>query len=452
MGKSKGKKRHPLEGEIEEGLCPGDFISYRMCSEFVEDLEAIHAKLSSLVKQDAAAAVVLYETFIAGSFEKVEELDDSGGDFGQFVTELFCGWIKARQAAGSDADETVAALLSWMDRDPYGFTHDIEKDAAKAFDKKGRAAFVRQIRARFDAAASALKEGERVKDNPEYLHRRWGAALREIHIAQNDLAAYLALAEETGTSAQDCLAIANLFKRRGKLEEALSWTERGLVADKISGTADARADLTDLKFELLAKLGRGDELIEAIWRDYLEHPDHYGYADLMKAVPEDQKKAWHAKAIEAAVAPGTTDLNAVIELLLVAKESEKLAHLLGRTADDVLEGLFYPSAESAAKKLEKAHPLEAARLLRAQGMRIIKAAKSKSYDAAIENFKAAKRCYAKAGMVEEWDRLVVQIRADHFRKRSFMSGFESLVAARKPAIEPSFIERARSRWVKGGQE
>jgi hypothetical protein len=154
VAKGKGRRRHPLEEEIERGFCPGAFISYRTCSDFVGDLETIEAKLSSIVKEDPVAAVSLYDAFLAGSFEKANEIDDSEGDFGRFVGGLYCGWIAARQAAGMDADETAIALLSWVDRDPYGFTYEIEKDAAKAFDKNGlKPSRGRSIRIRFDDAA-----------------------------------------------------------------------------------------------------------------------------------------------------------------------------------------------------------------------------------------------------------------------------------------------------------
>ncbi len=46
--------------------------------------------------------------------EKAEEIDDSSGGLGQFVDDLFRGWIIARQAAGADPDETATRLLGWM--------------------------------------------------------------------------------------------------------------------------------------------------------------------------------------------------------------------------------------------------------------------------------------------------------------------------------------------------
>lgn len=55
----------------------------------------------------------------AGSYEKAEQLDDSSGNFGMFVAGLFRGWVKARQAAGADPDDTARRLQAGMDSDQY---------------------------------------------------------------------------------------------------------------------------------------------------------------------------------------------------------------------------------------------------------------------------------------------------------------------------------------------
>jgi hypothetical protein len=436
MAKGKTSSRHPLEDEIENGLRPGDMISFFESSEFVEELERVEEKLSTLAKNGPVTAVGLYETFLAGCYEKAEEFEESDGEFGQFVVGLFCAWIGARQAAGMDAYETAHALLSWIDRDGYGLTDEIEMDVVKAFDKDGLAAFIRGVRERFDAAG-----------NPEYLRRRWGQSLRDIHFARNNLAAYLALAEESGITPKDCLTIASLVKRRGKGEEALAWVERGIaMADKDDHNS-ATQDLHEMKYHLLAKLGRGDELLEARWGEYYTHPNRFSYEDLMNAVPKGQKKVWHAKAMEVATGSVTGDPGSVIELLLVMKETGRLAEMLTHMADAELEGLSHVYSEPAAEKLARSHPGIAARLWRAQGLRIINARKSKYYDAALGDLERAKGCYAKAGLHEEWEKLVDQVRADHGRKKSFMAAFEDLVAGVKPAEEPSFIEGARARWI-----
>ena len=87
----------------------------------------------------------------------------------------------------------------------------------------------------------------------------------------------------------------------------------------------------------------------------------------------------------------------------------------------------------------------AARLWRAQGMRIVGAKKSEYYNAALSNFERAMRCYAKAGLTAEWEETVNRIRTEHHRKTGFMPGFEDLAAGCGPSNKPSFLERAKAR-------
>jgi uncharacterized Zn finger protein len=135
-----------------------------------------------------------------------------------------------------------------------------------------------------------------------------------------------------------------------------------------------------------------------------------------------------------------------MELLLETRELARLADLVGQSKDSALEGLSHYATEPAAKKLEKTNPGIAARLWRAQGMRIVKAKKSKYYGVALSDFERAKRCFDRAGLASEWEKTVSQVRADHNRKKGFLSGFERLVEGSGPSDEPSFLERAKARW------
>jgi len=438
-----------MEHEIELGLGPGAFIPDRECFSFVSELDEIAAKIGKLTRTDPARAIALCETFLAGCYEKAEEVDDSSGSFGQFVDDLSCAWVKARQAAGADPDETATRLIAWMDDDPYGFCYHLEKDAAKAFDKVGLAAFEKQIRARFDAAARAKPAaGDSSGGRPESIRRRWGEVLRTLYLEGKNVEAYVSLAEQTGLTAQDCHAIATMLVTRRKPGEALAWVERGIGLDKKTPHGSmAGYDLGKLKGVLLNKLGRGDEALEAAWTDFRKHPSKYTYDDLMKFVPKAERTKWHEKAMDAARAG---DIHSLMELLLETKELERLAGVVRRGKDAALEGVSHYVTEPAARKLEKAHPGLAARLWRAQGMRIVNAKKSKYYDAALSNFESAKRCYARAGLVAEWDKTVSHVCAEHHRKTGFISGFESLVAGSGPSEQPSFLERAKARW--GGRQ
>ena len=137
MSSGKRKQIDPLEKAIEAVLSPGSFISYNAAWSFVDDVQDVVNDIGKIIKKEPERAAHLYETFIAACHEKADEIDDSSGNFGMLVEDLFCRWIKARQAANVDPDETAKSLLSWMEDDPYGFCHDLDREAVKVLDKKG---------------------------------------------------------------------------------------------------------------------------------------------------------------------------------------------------------------------------------------------------------------------------------------------------------------------------
>ena len=164
MSPRKRKQIDPIEQAIETALSPGSFISYNAAWSFVDDVQDVANDIGKIIKKEPKRAAQLFETFIAACHEKADEIDDSSGNFGMLVEDLFRGWIKARQAANDDPDETAKSLLSWMEDDPYGFCHDLDREAVKVLDKKGLEAFVRRIRSKFE---SSLTQDERRSAFPD---------------------------------------------------------------------------------------------------------------------------------------------------------------------------------------------------------------------------------------------------------------------------------------------
>jgi hypothetical protein len=167
-----------LERAIEAALAPGQFIGWRSSSEFLSGLEDVAAAIEPLIRSAPAQAAELYEAFLAGCWEKAEEIDDSGGDLGRFAKDLVCGWLRARQAMGADADETSRLLLARYDDDPYGFLYEAEKDLAKALDRPGLAAFERIVRSRWEEVSAARDGGAPGRE------LSWRDVLKAIYEAQ----------------------------------------------------------------------------------------------------------------------------------------------------------------------------------------------------------------------------------------------------------------------------
>lgn len=441
MSPGNRKQMDPLEQAIETALSPGIFISYNSAWSFVDDVQDVANDIGKIIKKEPERAAHLYEIFIAACHEKADEIDDSSGNFGMLVEDLFRGWIKARQAANDDPDETAKSLLSWMEDDPYGFCHDLDREVVNVLDKKGLDAFVQQIRSKFE---STLTQDDKEKSFPGYERRRWGGALKNLLAAQRNVDAYIALCEQTELKARDCKAIAKIYRNRRRPEDALSWVERGLkIARLDSRKSYEEYELRELNRALFAKIGRAEDVLQSAWSEFESHPSTFTYKELMRYVPAKEKTAWHQKAMAASE---KGDLSSQIELWLEKKESDRLVSRLRRATDKELEDLSHYRTEPLARKLERSDSDIAARVYRALCMRIVNAGKSKYYNAALDHIEHAKKCYTKAGLNADWQVAVADVRNRHFRKKGFMAGFEDIVAGAPKHVEPPFLERAKARW------
>ncbi len=431
-----------FEHAIEAAMRPGDFIDYEQSWDFVYRLKGVAADVRELIgSRRTAEAVTLFGTFIVACYEKAEEIDDSSGSFGMFVGDLFCDWVRARQAAKARPEETVELLLTWMKSDEYGFCHELDREIVEVLDERGLRVFAEEVRRRLDA--SGPDDG----GVAGYPRRRWTTVLKRILVAQGDAEAFVALAGESAMTSEDCSVVAQMYERRGDLEEALAWVERGLERVR-RASSSAEYVLKELQRELLPRLGRAAEAIAAAWTDFEARPSTHAYQTLMELVDQNERRVWHERAM-AAAADG--DLGSIIGLFVETGEVDRLAVRIEHASDHELEMVSHYGTELAAKMLAESHPAVAARVYRAMGLRIVEAGKSKYYDAALQNLADARDCYLAAGQQAVWEALVTDIRARHRRKRSFMDGFVR-VASGGPATEPrpSFLERAKKRWPKKG--
>jgi len=447
MTKRKTHRRDPMDRTIESALQPGHFITWRDGFSFVSGLRRVDEEIGTLARADPARAITLYETFIAGCNLKAEQIDDSDGELGAFAGGLFCGWIKARQAAESDRAETARLLLAWMDEDDYGFCNDLERQAATVLDRAGLEAFEREVRVRFEAACLAAGKRENRADN--YMCDRWGKILRSIYSRQRNIEKFLDLTARTELTQADCEAIATMFQAKRKSNEALAWLERGIQLENPSAFPGAAgANLAEMRRALLVKLGRGGEALDSAWAGFQARPDEYTYKQLFRYVPKTERPAWHEKAMTASE---QGDLASLIGLWLGAREIDRLVARLDRATNTQLESLSHYVTEPAAERLAKTHPGLAAKVFRALCMRILNAGKSKYYDAALSNLEKAKGCYQSAGLDAQWQAVASEIRRNHHRKSGFMPGFDRIIQGAGPSKEPSFLDRARGRWPRGNK-
>jgi hypothetical protein len=321
----------------------------------------------------------------------------------------------------------VARLLTWMANDQCGFWSHVEDDIASALDEAGRAACADHIERLLDTGTDSA-----------FTRRHLDKLLRAVYVAQRDADAYIAMAERSGLSAKDCLAMATILAAKDDPAAALTWTERGLGIE-------ASYDLRAKHRELLTALGRRDEAIQNEWSHFAQVPTIYSYQTLIELVPESARAIWLDKAIEAAV-QSDASLSVLLPLLVDTREVRHLARAIDRCANDHLSHAGYRAVE-AAEAFDESYPEQAARLWRALGPGIVNTGKSKQYATAVEYFGRAKRCFTAAGLPDCWDQLVDQVRTNHHRKTGFIREFEKVAAGMTPEPEPTFLEKARTRWA-----
>jgi hypothetical protein len=447
LGMTKASPRDSLEVAVERSLDPGRFIEEREEWSFVTLLEGAAQPIAALVESDAVRAVRLYEVFLAGCYEKAEE-GQWEWLFGHFVQSLWCDWLRARQAAGADVDETARRLLTRMEDDPYGFAYGVATEAVKVMSPAQLAAFERGIHEWFVELAGDTTLQARVED-PER-GRGWrDELLRTVHAQRGDVQAYIAVCEDFGLTPEDCLVVARMFMTRDEPATALEWVDRGLTTSaKQRVRSVVAADFIKLRRGLLVRLGRRDDAIAGAWGDYRKWVCHFYYSELMQIVPEAERDRWHGEAM--AVADERASLGSALILWLETTEYGRLVERVSRASDAELKRLGHGIGDRVAAYLDRPHPALAARVYHALGMRIVDAGKSRYYDAAFQNFADARRCYLAVGLVAHWDALVLAVRSEHSRKTGFMKGFDRVVAEGIAEAAAPFLERARARWFVEG--
>jgi tetratricopeptide (TPR) repeat protein len=379
----------------------------------------------------------VYESFIAAINAKMDEFDDDG-DIGMLISSLYIGWINARVASGAPARETAARLAWWIEHDDYGLASEIEDvDVIKSLDPAGLHAFADVARAKIGEADGTPERDASIK------RRTWEAILRAIFIAQRDVQRFIAAAEKNGLTPALCETIAEMLESAGKLDEALSWTEKGLAleAQKPSLATFGRG-LSGLQRRLLGALRRTDDALASAWSAFECHPSQYTYDALMPLVPVGEHDKWRARAM-AATEP--FDLWLVGPLLVKCDDIERLARRVRALSSVELERLGSFSAGPIADVLSRHHADLAARIYSAVALRIVNRGRSRRYEEALENLAKARDSFLAAGLAPEWHKLVAELRANHSRKTGFIGGFERVVSVGKVAKAPRFLERARKK-------
>lgn len=445
--------------KIERVLRFDRYIKYDMAHEFIEGLEDVHSEIMKIESDNPEDKANLIEAFIVGGLEKTGEIDDSGAHLAMFIDGLFQSLIVALRETNIPKEEALKRVLAWSNRDDCGYCDNVEEEMLRVLNEQEVMAYRNMIE------GNILRELEEAnKDNNESIsgnnpfssnnkkvnrcHSQQAAILKELYKKQNDENAYIKLCDNSIWEISDYYEMALIYENQQQFAIAFDWLSKGMSGVAANPHHPCSSNMERMSRRLLLKLGRWQEAIEKAWEKFIEYPSVFKYQDLGECWPLDDDKdkesvkvEWYQKAL--AIIDENASLDNKIEFYLQFNEIELLTKFVANASDEQLGQIGHNRGEKMAVLLKDQYPLLAARVYRAQGMRIVENKKSKYYDKAAEYLYLAKQLYCQNGQAKEWDKIVNTILVEHKRKSGFMAEFNNVLNDQPPRRVPSFQERVQ---------
>jgi len=164
------------------------------------------------------------------------------------------------KAAGADPDETAAALLHWIEQDPYGFCAHVKRQAV-AFCYARRAGSLLPTPCVRDKQQRTLSlPAHNPSMTTSISSTRRTAILKALDTVQRKIDAYPSLCPADALTPADCEVVADLYQQHHDPQAALHWIERGLQLET-QGRRGASYRLTELQRSVLHQLHRPEEAL-----------------------------------------------------------------------------------------------------------------------------------------------------------------------------------------------
>jgi tetratricopeptide (TPR) repeat protein len=412
------------EKKIELSLAFGYFISWREAYSFCQELEGVLNELSDYAKENPKSALPLFKIFIAGCLEKANELDDSGGNLGMFLDDLFLKWTWCCEASEMPKEEYLQNLKHWLTVDEMGYCYDLENTIIPALGERFQKALEKDLASRIKYEEDQFRKESLFK------------TLKRLYVHSKDLPKLIDFFKKHGGTREDCYHIAQIFFEKNELDEAFFWAEEGL---KLPESASSLNDLEDLFRKILIARGQREEAVRHAWLSFEKYPSDYTLRIVFEIALPKEHPALKQKAIE--IFEKST-LKPALEGLFHLGEIERLVFHLSKAKDSDLQNeLFYMDAVEIASAISEKFPKQAARLYTAQALRILSEKRSKAYPYALDYLQKVKALLESSGESDGWNRLAIEISQEHRRKSAFMPGFKEVVAGEGAPREPNFRER-----------
>lgn len=407
---------------LHEAIECADYVDSNAMGDYAQGVEEAIQPLGDLLKNGHAAAVVELAEFALLELDRSSEMIDTGdGALNAIYDDLQQYHLEACRVAKPDPEALAARLLTYELEGGLGVFNNAINTYAEALGPMGVAAWRRlliQEWSRLPVVGAGTGGGhamEEAQSSIDYRRFQLNALMERVARSAGDTDALIAVKQRDLTSAHDFLALADLHLSAGRPEEAVQWAERGVAA--FPGAA-AGSGLNDLLVSIYARLGRHEEALQLLWKEFAQRKNLDEFHQLKEYFSRQRAEdwpEWRRRAVDLlhAAAPAG-DRSLLVEVLLeegLDEEAWNEAKTGGCRPDLLLD---------VAGRRERTHPAEALRVYQDQLGPIIARGDQHAYKEAISLLTRIGDLLDRLGRGDDFGTYRAEVRAANRQKRSFL--------------------------------
>lgn len=415
---------------IERAFAPyGDFVSYREAEGWADGIHIMIEHLESLCDLGHPDAVAgLAEHAFRWADESINWVDDSDGHLIGVIERLSELHLRACHEGTADPVELAGRLVKLELKSELDGFHRAAASYTDILGEAGLAEYRRLLEPRW----------KQVKPTTEWDGANF--AVRQAMIgwalATGDPDALIEVHSRGSMSPRDILEIAIALNAAGRIDEAISWAQRG-INDRRSRPR-ASDDLREFLAQLLAERGEADGATRLFRQAFVADPTLDRYRRLLESDPShDWLERCRGELRD--ILQRLNDPDAGVSSAKQAPSSMPVPHAVPQAATALVEILLYeglideawdtaaqfgcttPMKLTLARFREQTHPLDAISVYEPQALTIIRLKRPDRYRGAIELMERIRRLADAAGEPERFTSLLQRVRTEHKPKRRLMA-------------------------------
>jgi hypothetical protein len=406
-----GERLAVLQAAVDDGLRTRRHLDYWGSSAWARDAAPVVDALAEEVVSNPSAELVVLLQRAAGHLVKViMRADDSDGMIGDLCRQV----LDLHRAACAVGVADPQALAKWMVRFCFEDQDFFEVDPvayANALGDKGLDVYRREAAKRSEPADAP--------DRPPLLRDMYAGfpsfaaryAAERLAIIDRDVDRLVELLGGDLSSPHQFLRVAEAMVELGEIDDALTWTRRGIAET----TGWQVAKLYDLAADLLTDEGEMGEVVALRRHHHERSPSASTYTALQAAARSNG--IWDAERPAARAVLAERDPAGFIDALLADGEPDEAWATATTGARDLHASQWLRLAEAR----EPTAPADAMTVYLRLADEVLARADKRAYRDAVRHLKAARRAATTADRAGEFAEHLTGVRERNRRRPSFMA-------------------------------